>query len=211
MLTALIRRKLPKVVEAAMKRVSLVLLLIAMGATCASAQQSLADAARQAQADKKAAPAKHVYTNDDIVTPAEAAAEKATRTGAAVSGNAAGKPAADAKTDADKSGDKDNADKKDTKEDAAKVAADFKQKIADQQKAIADMEHEINIMDREHQIKIAEYYADAGTQLRNSAQWFQGEKQFQDDSESKKKALGDAKAKLDELNEQARKAGVPGS
>jgi hypothetical protein len=205
MLTALIRRKFSIVVEAAMKRVSLVVLLIAMSAMYASAQQSLAEAARQAQSDKKAVPAKHVYTNDDIVTPEEAPAKPAA-TGA-TAGDA--KAAPDAK-EADKT-DKEKTDKKDNKEEVAKASAELKQKIADQQKAVTDQDHEISIMEREHQIKVAEYYADAGTQLRTSGQWFEDEKKYQSDLQTKKQALADAKAKLDDLNDQARKSGAPGS
>jgi hypothetical protein len=196
-----------------MRRVSLILLVVTFAVACASAQQSLGDAARRAQADKKAAPAKHVYTNDDIVTPTETAPapEKAAGTDVATSGNPAGKAGADAKADAQKSDDKAKADKKDNKEEAAKASAELKQKIADQQKAVADQDHEISIMEREHQIKVAEYYADAGTQLRTSGQWFEDEKKYQEQLQAKKQALSDSKAKLDDLNDQARKAGTPGS
>ena len=212
MLGAIIRMQLQDDLEAAMKRVSFVLLLVAVAAIGAGAQQqSLADAAKQAQADKKAAPVKHVYTNDDIA-PSEPAANPAAETAAA-------KPADTAKADAGKA-DKDKADKKDTKDtkdaketkaDADKAADVWKQKIGDQQKAIADQERELNLMQREHQIKIAEFYADAGTQLRNQGQWLADEKKYQDDLQTKKQALDDAKAKLADLQEQARKAGVPAS
>jgi hypothetical protein len=191
------------------------LVIVSFAALCASAQ-SLGDAARQAQTEKKAAPAKHVYTNDDIVAPTEAAPaptpEKASSgADAAVPGNTAGKPATEAKVDAEKSGDKGMAEKKDNKEDTAKASGELNKKIADQQKAIADQDHEINIMEREHQIRVAEYYADAGTQLRTSGQWFDDEKKYQADLQAKKQSLSDAKAKLDELNDQARKTATPGS
>ncbi len=63
-------------------------------------------------------------------------------------------------------------------------------------------------MEREHQVRVATYYADAGNQLRTGEKWFQDEKKYQDDLDAKKKALADAKTKLDETAEQARKAGA---
>ncbi|MGZ4789242.1 MAG: hypothetical protein ACXVZX_12050 [Terriglobales bacterium] len=188
-----------------MKRLVLMLTVIVFGCLLASAQTSLADAARQAKAEKNAAPAKHVYTNDDIVTPAPAAEKAPAETKAA-------EPSADAKADANegdaKAGSK---DKKDAKEDAAAKATALKEKIAQQKKAIADQEKDISIMEREHQIRVAEYYADAGTQLRTGEKWFQDEKKYEQDLDAKKKALSDAKVQLDELSDQARKAGAPSS
>ena len=192
-----------------MKRSILSLLVVLFGSLlgfsqtqpASPSQSSLATAAAQAKAEKKATPAKHVYTNDDIVTPEPAPAPSATAK------DATGADAA--KTDADKSAG--SADKdKDKKEAAAKNDA-LKAKIADLKKSVSDQQKEINIMEREHQIKTAEYYADAGTQLRTSGQWFIDEKSYQDDLANKKKALSDAQASLDQLNEQARKAGIPTS
>ena len=195
-----------------MKRSTLSLLVIMLGSLLGvaqtqpappatpSSQASLADAAAKAKAEKKAAPAKHVYTNDDIVVPEPAAAP------ATDAKDAAG---TDAKADAGKSADDKDKDKKDPK-DVAKNDA-LKAKIADLKKSIADQQKDISLMEREHQIKTAEYYADAGTQLRTSGQWFVDEQKYQDDLAAKRKTLSDAQASLDELNEQARKAGVPTS
>ena len=170
-----------------------------------SSQSSLADAAAQAKAQKKAttsASAKHVYTNDDIVQPEPTAAPaKGSKDAAGTDAKADGDKPADADADKDK-------DKKDTKADAAAKNAALKSKIADLQKSISEQQKDISLMEREHQIKTAEYYADAGTQLRTSGQWFIDEKAYQDDLANKKKALSDAQAALDQLNEQARKAGV---
>jgi len=200
-----------------MKRLILVLTVMVFGAVLVSAQ-SLADAAQQAKTQKNAVPAKHVYTNDDIAsTPAPAVQKAAGAT--SPSGDAAttgtdGSGTDAAKADGSKNDDKaaaNDKDKKDSKEDAATKAAAYKQKLEDQKKAIADQEREINLMEREHQVRVATYYADAGNQLRTGEKWFQDEKKYQDDLAAKKKALTDAKAKLDETSEQARKAGIPAS
>ena len=156
------------------------------------------------QSRKESCSGDHVYTNDDIAAPSESEPAKPV-----VAAGTDAKTAPDADTkDSDKS-----ADKKDSKADAAAAAKSdaLKQKIADQKKLVSDQEHDLSIMEREHQIRVAEYYADAGTQLREGDKWFQDEKQYQSDLDGKKKALDDAKAALDDLNEQARKAGVPTS
>lgn len=193
-----------------MKRLTLSLLVIMVASTvgvgqtqrgpqATSSQPSLAEAAAQARAQSKATTAKHVYTNDDFVSSEPAP------TVAADAKDASG---AEAKTEAKEEKDK---DKKDAKAEMAAKNSALKAKIADLKKSIADQQKDISLMEREHQIKTAEYYADAGTQLRTSGQWFVDEKQYQDDLASKKKALSDAQASLDELSEQARKAGVPTS
>lgn len=164
-----------------------------------SLQSSLAEAAAKARAEKKAIPAKHVYTNDDIAAPEPAPADAKNAT------------EEDSKTDADKDAKGKDKDKKDTKAEAAKAAEALKAKMADLKKSIADQQKDISLMEREHQIKTAEYYADAGTQLRTSGQWFVDEQKYQDDLTAKKKALSDAQTALDNLSEQARKAGVPTS
>ncbi len=189
-----------------MKRWITILTIIVFGSLLVSAQTSVADAARQAKAEKQSAPpVKHVYTNDDILPATSPAVEKKPADTAEAGDT-------DAKAgDEAKAGEKDEKGKEKDKKKEAEAKAAFKEKLDAQKKAIEDREKEINIMEREHQIRVAEYYADAGTQLRTGEKWFQEEKKYQDDLAAKKKALEDAKAKLDELSEQARKAGVPSS
>jgi hypothetical protein len=181
-----------------MKRVvrfaSIVVVLVTIGALAASAQESLAQAAKNAQAAKKKSPATKVYTNDDFASPViMPAAEKATETSA---------PASETKAD--------NKDAQEEKSDEkAKAAADMKKVVADQQAKIKDAERELDLMEREHQVRVAAYYADAGNQLRDSTKWFADEKKYNDDLAAKKKGLSDAKDKLAELQEAARKSGIP--
>jgi len=198
-----------------MKRLCLILLVIIFGALGLSAQ-TLADAAKQAQTDKKSTAPTHVYTNDDIAPPTEPAPapEKpsATSDATATTGDDTAKAGTDAAAGAsDKAAGDKPADKKDSKETTAAKSDALKDKIAALKKSIADQQHDVDIMEREHQIKVAEYYADAGTQLRTSGKWFDDEKQYQADLDAKKKAISDSKTQLDDLNEQARKAGVPTS
>jgi hypothetical protein len=54
-------------------------------------------------------------------------------------------------------------------------------------------------------------YADAGNRMRNSADWDKQDAQYKQQIADKQKALDDAKQKLEDVQEDARKAGVPAS
>jgi LAS superfamily LD-carboxypeptidase LdcB len=54
-------------------------------------------------------------------------------------------------------------------------------------------------------------YADAGNRIRNSAQWDKQDADYKQKIADKQKAVDDAKQKLEEMQEEARKAGVPSS
>lgn len=182
-----------------MKRINAVLVALAvllMASTC-FAQTSLADAARAAREQRKTAPKAHkVFTNEDLI---------AMRGDDQPSSGTLQAQAAPAAETADK--DKKEAAKSD--EQAANANGDaLKQQYADTQKEIATLERELSIAQRENQIKTAEYYADAGTQLRDPGGWAADQKKRNDEIATKQKAIADDKAKLADIQEQARKAGV---
>ena len=54
-------------------------------------------------------------------------------------------------------------------------------------------------------------YADAGNRMRNSGDWDKQDAQYKQQIADKQKSLDEAKQKLDDLQESARKAGVPAS
>jgi len=96
---------------------------------------------------------------------------------------------------------------------AAKQAA-WKQwgdKIAAQKDQIDLAARELDVLQREYQIRAAAMYADAGNRLRNEGNWDKQDAQYKQQIADKQKALDDAKQKLDDLQEEARKAGVPAS
>jgi len=98
-------------------------------------------------------------------------------------------------------------------EDAAKQAA-WKQwgdKITGQKDQIDLMTRELDVAQREYQIRAAAMYADAGNRLRNQSNWDQQDAQYKQQIADKQKALDDAKQKLEDMQEDARKAGVPAS
>lgn len=101
-----------------------------------------------------------------------------------------------------------------TEEDAAAKQAAWKQwgeKITSQKQQIELAERELNVLQREYQIRAAAMYADAGNRLRNQADWDKQDTQYKQQIADKQQALDNAKQKLEDLEEEARKAGVPAS
>ncbi len=70
---------------------------------------------------------------------------------------------------------------------------------------------ELDVLQREYQIRAAAMYADAGNRMRNSADWDKQDAQYKQQIADKQKALDDAKQKLEDIQEDARKAGTPSS
>ena len=161
--------------------------------TCAGAQESLGDLARQQRQSKRPSSAR-VITNDDIgmaTAPvpdaaAEAKDDKSDKTDAATV------PRADDKA----------------KDDKTKLAASLKAKADEQTKNIAQLERELDVAQREYRLKVAVYYADVGNNLRDSKKWAEEDRKQRAELDDKQKALADAKQKLADIQEQARKAGV---
>jgi hypothetical protein len=190
-------RVTPRVREkkTSMKR-TLTLLVVALVAAFilvsnAGAQQSLGEVARQQRQSKRPSSAR-VITNDDIAMAPAPAPE----------------PAAETKVE---KSDKDKSDAAAglSADDKTKLAASFKAKVDDQRKAIAQLERELDVAQREYRLKVAVYYADVGNNLRDSKKWAEDDRKQRAELDDKQKAVADAKQKLADIQEQARKAGVP--
>jgi hypothetical protein len=130
-------------------------------------QDSVADAARKAQAEKKTAPkAKMTIDNDNL----------GTLTGAV---NVVGDEPAPAKQDA--------ADDKTPKTDKAAVKKDeayWREQFAVANKKLADDAHELDIMQREYNLKQQQFYTDPTAALKQ---------------EYSRQDLNDSKAKIDDM------------
>lgn len=177
-----------------MRRIWMVLAtacLLATVSAAAAAQQSLADLARAARKDKR--PPTKVYTNDDLPKS----------TAISVTGQAAPEEKADAK-DATK-------EAAAPADEAKKLEEDYRKQIAEAKKAIADLTHEIDVMQREEKLRQAIFYADAGNRLRDDKKWSDDERKYRDDLADRQQKLADAQQKLDDLRENGRKAGLPAS
>ena len=184
---------------------ALVFLAVSAGLTVAqSSQQSLGDYARAIKKTKAVPVApdqKKVYENDNLPTTSSIS----------VVGNA---PAADA-VPADQAKDANTPtstatgdDKKDEKKDPEikagqtaderKEALDsWKQKLSAQSDKVNGLSHELDLLQREYRVKSAEYYANTANRAQNF------------EAEEVDPAI--LKAKLNEMQDDARKAGAPNS
>jgi hypothetical protein len=99
-------------------------------------------------------------------------------------------------------------------EDPAVKQAAWKQwgeKIASQKEQIDLLTRELSVLQKEYQLRAAAMYADAGNRLRNSGDWDKQDAQYKQQIADKQKALDDANQKMTDMQEDARKAGVPSS
>lgn len=84
-------------------------------------------------------------------------------------------------------------------------------KVTAQKDQVDLLGRELNVLQREYQIRAAAMYGDAGNRLRNEADWDKQDVQYKQQIADKQKSLDDAKQKLEDMQEEARKAGVPSS
>lgn len=167
--------------------------------------QSLGDYARKAHKDPGAAKSKpKVYDNDNL--PKD---DKLSIVGEQPPVNAGSATPADA--DKATVGAKPAASPED--EQAKKQAAwkARQERLTAQKDQIDLAARELDVLQREYQLRAAAMYADAGNRLRNSGQWDKQEAQYKQQIADKQKAVDDAKQKLGDMQEEARKDGVPSS
>jgi hypothetical protein len=170
------------------------LLLVGMSGAAA---QSLGDYAKNVRKSKTdAVPASRHFDNDNLPTsdglsvvgpvPAadgQAAATATTAKSADVDANAAAA-------------------------DRQKAADEWKDKLEKQQAKIDSLNHELDLDQRELRLRAAAVYSDPAVRGRDAANWDKQDAQYRSDIESKQKAIDDARQQLEDLQEQARKAGI---
>jgi hypothetical protein len=204
---------------------TLLLVSAAKGQTPAQSQDqsSLADYARKVHKDTGAAkPKPKVFDNDNLPkedklsvvgqqpvaeakpsTTEEGNDKAATPDGKAPDGKAVVTPKPDAVNPATA-----------TEDEKAKKQAELKDwqaKIGAQKEQVSMASRELDVTQREYQLRAAAMYADVGNRLRNAVQWDKEEASYKQQLVDKQKALDDAKQKVEELKDAALKAGVPSS
>ena len=187
-----------------MKNQALVILAFTCTFTAPSAaQQTLGDAGREARKNKPPEPTTRVITNDDFGRPW--VSEKPDSP--AASDDAA-------KSDADKDkqkAEKQKAEKKKTSvEEQAELDKQWRERISAQNEKISVLERELDVLQRENRQRASNYYGDAGNRLRNPQKYADDERKYRDDIATKQKAIDDAKKELENMREEARKAGASG-
>ena len=208
--------------------VGLVLVLILAGVPAGAQNQapstsqnsasgsSLGDYARQIRKDPGTKATPKVFDNDNLPkddklsvvgrtpTQAEEDSAKAQTVSSESTVSTAGAAKAGTEEKAAAPGPEDDA----TKQAAAKQWDD---KIAAQKDQIDLLARELDVLQREYQLRAAAMYADAGNRMRNSTDWDKQDAQYKQQIADKQKSLDDAKQKLDDMQENARKAGAPPS
>lgn len=194
-----------------------------------SQNQSLGDYARATKKTHSPAPGnsqKVVYDNDNMPkttsisvvgdTSQAASDEKGAKDGndqdKAKNGDDAVKTDA-AKPD-EKSGEKkDEAQLKagQSSEERQKALDAWKDKLAAQQDKINLLSRELDVLQREHQLKAAEFYANTARRTQNPNGFSGDDAKFKQQIADKQKQVDDAKAKLNSLQDEAHKAGAPNS
>jgi len=121
------------------------------------------------------------------------------------------KPADAAAPVDDKDKDKDKNAAKPDDEQAKKEAAwkSWQGRLTAQKDSIDLASRELDVLQREYQLRAAAMYADAGNRLRNQLPWDKEDADYKQKIADKQKAVDDAKQKLTDMQEEARKAGVP--
>jgi chromosome segregation ATPase len=194
-------------------RLAIVIVAGALALPALAQDSSLGSYARTVRKDKQGqAPTAKKYDNDNLPKndklsivgnateePAEkpaAAAPAADQAAASTEQKADAPPAANASAD-------------DQKKDDEKKNDEWAKKIAAQKDQIDLASRELDVLQREYRLRAATFYADAGDRLRNQASWDKQDAQYKDQIAQKQKALDAAKQQLTDMQEQARKAGVP--
>jgi hypothetical protein len=197
---------------------------VAMAAsTLAAAQtptqtQSLGDYARAMKKAKSAPDAKtaaKVYDNDNL--PATTAI------------SVVGDSKSDASSDDKKSDEKDAATdpdgstKKDEKkpanplkpgqsaEERQKALKEWQDKMSAQKDKIGLLSRELEVLQREQQIKAAEFYANTARRTQNPNGFVDDDAKYKKQITDKQKQLDDATNKLSDMQDEARKSGAPNS
>jgi len=182
-------------------------------------QSSLADYARKVHKDTGATKAKPKVFDNDNLPKDDKLSIVGQRPVAEVNSDAVEganeKPAASPEgktTEAKPAGEaKPAAVSEDEKAKKLAEAKAWQDKLSAQKDQVTMATRELDVTQREYQLRAAAMYADVGNRLRNSTQWDKEEATYKQQIADKQKALDDAKQKLEDMKEEAHKAGVPSS
>jgi len=179
--------------------------------TPAPDQSSLGDYARKVHKDPSAKAKPKVFDNDNL--PKD---DKLSIVGDATPAGTDDNPSSDSASKSAVSTDgKDSAGNKPAgapEDEQAKKQAEWKDwqgKLSAQKNAIDLASRELDVLQKEYQLRAAAVYADVGNRLRNATQWDKEDADYKQKIADKQKAVDDAKQKLDDMEEEARRAGVP--
>ena len=183
--------------------------------------QSLGDIARAAKKTKSAPVGSKVYDNDNIPKTTSISVVGDEKSDAASDGKKTDSQDQEQTKNPDGTAKKDEqtGDKKPEIElkagqsagDRQKALDQWKDKLAGQKDKISLLSRELDVLQREHQLKAAEFYSDTARRTQNPNGFSEADAKYKQQIADKQKQLDEAKGKLNDMEDQARKAGAPNS
>lgn len=171
-------------------------------------EPSLGSYARAAKKDRKPQPAAAKKWDNDNLPKDDKISVVGNRTTA--SADASAVPMAESQAAASPSG-KMEVQPGQTMEQTQVVYDQWQQRISTQQSQVDMIARELDVDQREYRVRAAAFYADAGDRLRNQAAWDKEDTDYKQKIADKQKSLEEAKQKMTDMQEEARKSGVPSS
>jgi hypothetical protein len=89
-----------------------------------------------------------------------------------------------------------------------KTEDEWNKKLDSQQAKVDSLNHEIDLQQREYRLRVATQYDSESNRIQNAGQWGKEDAQYRSDTEAKQKALDAAQQELNDLQDQAHKAGI---
>ena len=177
------------------------------------AEPSLGNYARELKKEKKQQAAKR-FDNDNLpredkLSVVGPAAESADSSGAAAPEHLAA--SGDAKAAEGNKPAMPTVTPGESQQERQQVYDQWKEKLSSQQSQVDSLARELDLEQREYKLRAASFYGDAGERLRNEAGWDKEDAEYKKKLADAQKALDDAKQKMSDMQEDARKAGVPAS
>ena len=96
-------------------------------------------------------------------------------------------------------------------EEREKAFAVWKTRLNEQREQLSLLSRELDVLKREHDLKASEFYYDTARRTQNPTGFAAEDEKYKKQIAEKQEKVDAAKAKLDDLQEQARKAGAPSS
>ncbi len=173
-------------------------LLVLLGGDAGAQQVSLADSARWVRAEKATqTKATRHFDNDNLPKTAPISEVGPAADQAAPSTEpSSGAPSGDAKP---ASG---------TEAGPVPASEDWARKIKEQKAQVELLNREMDVSQREYRLRQAAFYADVGNRLRNAGGWDREDEKYRQQLAEKQLAIESAGKRLEDLEEQARKAKV---
>lgn len=184
------------------KQLKWLMLLACVGlAVSAWAQESLANVARKARENKRntSSASEKVFTNDNLSL--KSASESQPEAKSDGSDKAAAQDKAEGSDESKAEGTDENA--------REKMIADWKARISKEKDDIELLKRELDVAERENRLRAATFYADAGNRLRDEKKYAEDDRKYKAEIESKKQKIADEEKKLEQMRDDARRAGVP--